>query len=156
VSNGNVNAPSGGGAGGTVSAVGGALSSIIGGAFGTAAEVAGRQAEAEMLAEQAAYGFQTILEDIEAQRRAGERTAEQEAALRQAEQEARAGLEAIRAEAAQAERQRATAARRAAREAALAAQARRINIPTWAWALIAVGGIGTTFGVVAWLAKRKG
>jgi hypothetical protein len=32
----------------------------------------------------------------------------------------------------------------------------RITIPTWAWVLIGIGGIGVTFGVVTWLAGRKG
>jgi hypothetical protein len=150
----NVPAGGGGGAGGYVSAAGSALESIIGGAFNAWAQISGREAEHEILRDQAAYGRQTILEEMQYGREAAAMRAEEEAAMREAEQTAREALTAAQAEALRAEQQREVAARRAAREAMLTEQARRIYIPTWGWALIVVGGIGATFGVVAWLARK--
>ena len=82
--------------------------------------------------------------------------AEEEAALRAAEEAALRRLAQAQADVEAAERAQAQAARAAERRAELERLASIITIPTWAWLLIGLGGIGATFGVVTWLARRKG
>jgi hypothetical protein len=82
--------------------------------------------------------------------------AEEAAAMQAQEDAARRRLAQAQAEVEAAERAQELAMRAAARRAELERLASRITIPTWAWLLIGVGGIGATFGVVTWLAQRKG